>query len=486
MVRGGGAMDRFLLVSLALAGCSQLVSKGDDSPCTSAEHECGTLPGGGVNCARNDSPATCGSRCDPCPAPEHAAATCSSGACGWNCQAGWHACGDRCASDLDPAACGAACISCPATTVAHAVTACVGGACGYACEAGFDPCAAGCCAAPVLTVTGPRTFAAGVRHTCGLSVAGWKCWGHNDRGQLGSGSSEASVLSPAPVTGAPAYRQVSGGYSHTCAVDLAGAVHRWGEWARTPTPVAGLSGEALQVAAGIGACCAVVAGGGVECFGAAPGAGVAPVEGISGALAVAMGWGFACAVTGPAQAACWGDNTHGKLGNPAAGASEPAPVAATNLSGATLLRALSLGQDHACAAYDAAGVQGAVRCWGGGPQGQLGGGTSPAESRTPVEVVDGALQPLASIVGLAAGSWHTCGVDSAGAVWCWGGGRSTAARVAGLAPALAVVAGEAHTCALVDLGGGAWEPWCWGANHLGQLGDGTRTSRDVPAAVPGF
>jgi alpha-tubulin suppressor-like RCC1 family protein len=149
---------------------------------------------------------------------------------------------------------------------------------------------------------------------------------------------------------------------------------------------------------------------------------------------------------------------------------------------------VTLGQEHACAAYDAPGVEGAVRCWGRGSEGQLGHGAAPGIQRTAVEVVDAALAPLSGVVGIAAGSWHSCAVTGAGEVWCWGGSasRSTAAPVGGLGPAAAIVSGESHTCALVVGGGGSPAPWCWGSNHLGQLGDGTRDSRDAPGPVVAF
>ena len=82
-----------------------------------------------------------------------------------------------------------------------------------------------------------------------------------------------------------------------------------------------------------------------------------------------------------------------------------------------------------------------------------------------------------------ANSFHTCGVDVGGNVYCWGAaphgelghpmmtaGTGYPQLVPGLpAAALQVTTGNAFSCALLVNG----ETWCWGVNNLGQLGDST-------------
>ena len=78
---------------------------------------------------------------------------------------------------------------------------------------------------------------------------------------------------------------------------------------------------------------------------------------------------------------------------------------------------------------------------------------------------------------------HTCAVNAAGGVQCWGSNRSgqlgdgsttsreTPGNVSGLASGMSAVSASGnHSCALTSGG----EVRCWGANSAGQLGDGFR------------
>jgi alpha-tubulin suppressor-like RCC1 family protein len=65
-------------------------------------------------------------------------------------------------------------------------------------------------------------------HTCAaLNTGGAKCWGRNNAGQLGDGT---TIDRPAPVdvAGIGALRDLSTGGSHTCAVTVNGAARCWG------------------------------------------------------------------------------------------------------------------------------------------------------------------------------------------------------------------------------------------------------------------
>jgi alpha-tubulin suppressor-like RCC1 family protein len=513
-----------LVAALALA-CGAKGANDVATGCDPGWHACGSGPN---DCAPDNSTQTCGTRCTPCPAPSNGIATCVAGACGIACNTGTHLCSGACVDDGSATACGAGCVTCQAPGYLHARAACVAGACDYACDVGFLRCAAGCCTAPRGAFA---RLSCGAVHTCGVARDGTaKCWGGNGSGQLGDGSPDDShvpvaVSGSGPGTGA----QVAAAWDHTCGVDgQVGGAWCWGDaWAgqlgdgswgigtvkRTPVAVSLSGAQALMTAAGWAHSCALLAGGAVKCWGnndygqlgtgSTAGSNLpVPVSLATESYALLSGSRFSCAVTGPASMACWGDNGYGQLGNPTKGALERAPVPVENVSDVSSLRAVALGAEHACVAYDKPGVSGAVRCWGRGDAGQLGNGQTPSVQKTGVEVLSfPGTTPLLDVVALGAGEKHTCAVTAAGALRCWGGNddgqlgvgpvdyapRTTAAGVFSLSSGVGgVSAGTGHTCALVDVGTAAEKLWCWGRNASGQVGDGTTTWRTVPVAVAGF
>jgi alpha-tubulin suppressor-like RCC1 family protein len=191
---------------------------------------------------------------------------------------------------------------------------------------------------PVLAATGAGTVvsvAAGVDFACAALKDGTaSCWGNNQSGDLGNGTTTISP-SPVPVSGLTGVTAIAAGYYAACAV-ASGAVYCWGDnsegllgsdtlmGSTTPVEVPGLGSGATAVAVGVMNACAVVSGG-VQCWGTpeARGEGTllldsfmpTPVSGIgSGATAVALGYISACAlVNGGVQ--CWGANFSGQLGN---------------------------------------------------------------------------------------------------------------------------------------------------------------------------
>jgi alpha-tubulin suppressor-like RCC1 family protein len=133
--------------------------------------------------------------------------------------------------------------------------------------------------------SGVVAVSAGANHTCALTAAGAvKCWGYNMLGGLGNGS---AIDSPVPVdvvglsSGVVAVSAGGdpGGPDHTCALTAAGAVECWGingdgelgdgstEASLVPVDVVGLSSGVVAVSTGWDHTCAVTAAGAVECWG---------------------------------------------------------------------------------------------------------------------------------------------------------------------------------------------------------------------------
>ncbi len=333
-------------------------------------------------------------------------------------------------------------------------------------------------------------------HTCApMSGSGMQCWGANDQGQLGDGTTTARST-PVAVSGlTTGVSAVATGFQFSCAVTSGGGVKCWGTNANgelgtgtvtsstTPVDVAGLTAGVVAITAGLEHACAVTSGGAVACWG---GGTLLPVfvSGLtSGVVALAAGDYHTCALTSGGAVRCWGSNTGGQLGNGTTNDSST-PVDVTGLTSGVI--AVVANSYYACALTK----NGGVKCWGDNSYGELGDGTT-TERTSPVGV-----SGLSSgATRLAAGRYHACAVTTAGGVRCWGSNSSgqlgddtttdrwTPVAVTGLArPIVAVTAGLHHTCVLTS-GGGVQ---CWGDDTSGQLGDGRLLLSTVPVGVVGF
>ena len=362
--------------------------------------------------------------------------------------------------------------------------------------------------APLVGLSNAVAIAAGGSHTCALlSTGGVMCWGYNGLGQLGNGTTTDS-LAPVEVFGLTSgVAAIAAGGGHTCAVTAAGGVKCWGRndvgqlgdgttmERLTPVDVSGLSSGVAAIAAGGNHTCALTAAGGVKCWGdnsyGALGDGtttnrLTPVDvsGLtSGVAAIAAGESHTCALTASGGVMCWGYNLYGQLGEGTRG-NYQTPVDVSGLSSG--VTAITAGYDHTCALTAAGGV----KCWGWNSFGQLGDGTT-TYHLTSVDV-----SGLSNgVTAIAAGGSHTCALTALGGVMCWGKNdvgqlgdgtttdRLTPVDVSGLSSGVAAIAvGESHTCALTAADGVK----CWGWNLWGQLGDGTGVVRPMPVDVFGL
>jgi len=202
----------------------------------------------------------------------------------------------------------------------------------------------------------------------------------------------------------------------------------------------------------------------------------------AGATAIAADYRHACVLRVDRTVACWGDNRTAQLGD---GTTENSFDELRTVDGISDVQLLSVGEDFSCAVAQRA----EVRCWGLDYQGQLGDGRTLTIGgpTTAVPEVTGA-------VGLSTGRSHACAVAADGQVRCWGandsgqlgdGSRTTRlvpARTKGAADTVALSAGAGFSCALSVRG----TVGCWGLNSVGQLGTGDRVDRTEPVAVTGL
>jgi alpha-tubulin suppressor-like RCC1 family protein len=133
-----------------------------------------------------------------------------------------------------------------------------------------------------LLGTAVAQVAAGGYHTCARKTDGtlW-CWGRNDRGQLGDGTTTTPKPTPSQVQALGAtVVDVAAGLLHTCARKADGTLWCWGSNpfgqvgdgtmttpVLVPTQVAALGTSAVDVAAGDNHTCARRTGGTVLCWG---------------------------------------------------------------------------------------------------------------------------------------------------------------------------------------------------------------------------
>ena len=361
---------------------------------------------------------------------------------------------------------------------------------------------------PVLGLaSGVTAIAAGSDHTCALTASGGVlCWGANEGGQLGDGGT-TSQPAPTPVSGlTTGVVAIAAGDRHTCAVTTDGAVRCWGDnrrgqlgdgttsGRRLPTPVSGLGGGVVAIAARGNHTCALTAGGAVRCWGsnwygeagtASKSDELLPTEVFpldEPAVGIAAGDRHTCVLTASGSVLCWGDDASGQLGNGTIGFWPVLEAMGALERGAV---AIAAGSDYTCALS----AGGGVLCWGANYYGQLGDGTTmERQVPTPVSGLTG------GVAGIAAGSGRTCALTTAGNILCWGSNDSdalglgdsvfdisTPVPVRGAAPVTAVGVGVLHTCAVTAEGAVV----CWGNNASGELGDGTTVARQAADAGDG-
>jgi alpha-tubulin suppressor-like RCC1 family protein len=363
--------------------------------------------------------------------------------------------------------------------------------------------------AATTTLVFRQVSSGAVGHTCGVTTDNRAyCWGSNFYGQLGIGtatgpetcSERPCSTRPVAVAGGLRFQHVSAGFDFTCGITTDHRAYCWGRGSEgqlgdgtrtqrlTPTPVAGTR-HFRQVRAAATHACGITTFDGAFCWGdnvsGQLGDGtrterLAPVR-VFGGLQwrqLSAGTSHTCGVTAADRAYCWGSDAVGD-------GTTKARLKPAAVSGGLHFRQVDAGHSHTCGVT----TTDQAYCWGSSNQGALGDGKLVSFRTTPTAVV-GALRRFDHV---DAGYNHTCGVTRFGRGFCWGanlvgqlGDGTTTSRIKpfalGVDLSLArVSAGYGVSCG-VTTGGQAY---CWGVNDSGQLGDGTTTSRLLPVAVVG-
>ncbi len=360
-------------------------------------------------------------------------------------------------------------------------------------------------------------ISAGGNHSCAITTAEVAyCWGANDVGQLGSGSTLTTVV-PVQVAGGAqggdvltGVSEITAGYFHTCALTRSETsnAYCWGLNANGQLGNDDDGNLARDVPLS--------------------------VTGLSDVSDISAGYRHTCAIT-TGKAYCWGDNKDGQLGNNQSGSGSesriPVQVCALGvpdgddcggeyLTGVTEISAGGGNKDgnlrsHTCAVTELGGAK--ALCWGNNNYGQLGNAIDGGDPETvPVQVCAADVADgqgcnntfLIGVTQISAGRNHTCAITGAdaGTALCWGSNQVGELGTQGQGNSgsdsstpVAVAAGNDGfpngSIADVSAGGGQFGSqtcavtadatvYCWGSNDDGQLGNGdTGGIYDVPVLV---
>jgi alpha-tubulin suppressor-like RCC1 family protein len=313
--------------------------------------------------------------------------------------------------------------------------------------------------------------------TCAALTDGTiQCWGSNNAGVLGNGTTTNSLTAvTAYSNSANPAKQISVNIYAACAVFHDGTVDCWGNDGGNPA--------------------APLLGNGTAGFSLTPVA-VSFSAGDS-ATAVSVGSSSACALMVGGTVQCWGSNNHGELGTGASGPESCAglpcstvPVPVAGLSGVTMISVGGLA-DVVCAVKN----DGTLWCWGSNMYSQLGYATTEPYIASPTQVTG----ISGTVTAVSVGYSSVCALLSDGTIQCWGNDQDsqignpastnpqtlpeTVSNITAANPSTAISVNENSACAL--LLDGTVQCWGWAAN--GSLGNGeTTTSESVPVPVIGL
>ncbi len=305
----------------------------------------------------------------------------------------------------------------------------------------------------VVTIPQLRpVMANGGAHGCAIQIDSTvQCWGWNNYGQLGDGSSVTYSSTPVEVPGIANAVALGTGYYHSCVVTSDGKAYCWGAgWggqlgsgssdSSVPLEIPGIT-DAISVSGGFQHSCVLRRTGEVTCYGNVSG------MGITDAVGVSSGHSHVCILRGDGTVACGGGSF------------------SSNTTSITTAVGIYSGFNHACALLS----DGNAKCWGTNSEGQLGPG---GDTTTPIDIPG-----FSNVVNMSLGSGTSCALLSSGKIYCIGKGNfgelgngfysnsSTALEVTGVNNATFLSLGMIHGCAILDNN----RVKCWGMSSSGRI-----------------
>ena len=371
-----------------------------------------------------------------------------------------------------------------------------------------------CCPDGYMDVNGDGSlceafsFIAAGYHSCGITTSGrLYCWGDNNFGKLGDGTTIARAQPTEVSGGYTDWQEVVVGYEMSCGV-RGGRAFCWGRNFNgklgdgtttdrlTPTEVSGSYTDFHDMALGTSgsseAVCALRGSGTLWCWGSNGSGRFGNGNTTSTSVPVIAGGSYTdwvryhlgnnhstCGVRSTGQGYCWGHNGNSQLGIGGAGGTYTSPT--------EIIGSYTDWQDIAVATYNACGVRGgAVYCWGSNG-GSFGNNTSSGETGTPTPASGG----ISDFEEIDIFGSSVCARRSTGQLYCWGtngegqGGNGTTdwlgvpTEVSGGHTDWGMFAlGSGYTCGMRSGG----TVYCWGSRRGGQA---LSNNAEVPSEVVG-
>ncbi len=307
--------------------------------------------------------------------------------------------------------------------------------------------------------------------SCGLAVNGTAyCWGDNDNGQVGDGST-TDRQQPVAVSNSANlnFTMLSSAARHACGIATNGTAYCWG-----------LNSNG-QV------------GDGSTTQRTSPVSVANPNLNFSAISAGGPNQPFTCGALTNGTLYCWGQNSVGQLGDGTT-TQRTSPTASLDTNA---YRSVSAGDRYACGTY----LNGTALCWGLNGNGQLGIGNT-TNVWIPLPIANAASLNVSSISVQRSGNigGTTCAVLTNSSLYCWGANgngqvgdgsgtqRTSPVAVSDASPYAAAFPGgytssEMQTCGVQTNGTAT----CWGSSNYGIFGTGdwTLTGGGSNTPVPG-